>query len=162
MSTRPGTGYCLYRSKISPTTHAAWKKVPTSYVVCEDDRACLTQWQEPMLANVEKQGVHIDTYRLNTSHSPFLSESAGETGRDHSASCWRRYIKLELPLMISISKSISIEFSYILSFSRFDGLNCTGAECDLRLFHLSGPATCLPPHLPVKTTRILYQSLSNQ
>jgi hypothetical protein len=27
-----------------------------------------------MLANAEKQGVHIDTYRLNTSHSPFLSQ----------------------------------------------------------------------------------------
>lgn len=64
----------LYRFTISATTHAAWKQVPTSYVVCEDDRACLTEWQMAMLANVEKQGVHIDTHHLNTSHSPFLSQ----------------------------------------------------------------------------------------
>jgi hypothetical protein len=27
-----------------------------------------------MLANVEKQGVHVDTYRINASHSPLLSQ----------------------------------------------------------------------------------------
>jgi len=50
------------------------EEIPTSYVVCEGDRTCLPEWQAAMLANAEKQGVHVDTYRINASHSPFLSQ----------------------------------------------------------------------------------------
>lgn len=47
---------------------AAWRWVPSTYVVCEHDRAIPLQAQE---AIVERSGVAV--VRLSSGHSPFLS-----------------------------------------------------------------------------------------
>jgi hypothetical protein len=68
---------------------AAWKKIPSAYLVCEDDRAIPVQGQDGMVAAVKGAGGDIETERLFVSHSPyivepdfvagFLRRAAGET-----------------------------------------------------------------------------------
>ncbi|KAL4969464.1 alpha/beta hydrolase [Aspergillus stella-maris] len=50
-------------------TYESWHRIPTAYVLCEDDRALPLQFQEAMAA---KMGTEL-MYRLKSSHSPFLS-----------------------------------------------------------------------------------------
>lgn len=67
---------------------AAWKKIPSSYLVCEDDQAIPVQAQDGMIARAKELGGEIETERLFVSHSPyivkpehvarFLRRSAGE------------------------------------------------------------------------------------
>jgi pimeloyl-ACP methyl ester carboxylesterase len=49
---------------------AAWRNVPSTYVLCEQDRAIPLAAQEQMSARA------TNTHRLATSHSPFLSKPA--------------------------------------------------------------------------------------
>ncbi|MFJ6073996.1 alpha/beta fold hydrolase [Streptomyces sp. NPDC093065] len=55
------------KSFSEPLTQAAWKTVPSSYVVCEQDRAVDPAFQKVMAARAGR------TYALPTSHSPFYS-----------------------------------------------------------------------------------------
>ncbi len=57
-----------------PLTRAAWREVPSTYVVCEDDHAIPAVAQEQM---AQRAG---DVVRLPDGHSPFLS-SPGEVAR---------------------------------------------------------------------------------
>ncbi|KAL4795477.1 Alpha/beta hydrolase fold-1 [Aspergillus venezuelensis] len=50
-------------------TYEPWHRIPTAYVLCEDDRALPLKFQEMMAA---KMGTEL-AYRLKSSHSPFLS-----------------------------------------------------------------------------------------
>jgi hypothetical protein len=52
---------------------ASWKEIPTSYLVCEDDRAIPIQGQEGMIQNARDKGAEIEVDKLKASHSPFLS-----------------------------------------------------------------------------------------
>lgn len=63
-------GYQSYSSMRQPLTQAAWTSVPSTYVVCEADNALPVSAQE--LMSKRANSVH----RLNTSHSPFLSQPA--------------------------------------------------------------------------------------
>lgn len=54
----------------TPLTRAAWHDVPSTYVLCEQDRAIPPAAQEAMSA---RAGV---VHRLDSSHSPFLSHPA--------------------------------------------------------------------------------------
>ncbi|MYV45578.1 alpha/beta fold hydrolase [Streptomyces sp. SID2888] len=53
-----------------PLTGAAWKDIPSTYVVCEKDQAIPPQLQEAMAERSTQK------YRLPSSHSPFLSMPA--------------------------------------------------------------------------------------
>jgi pimeloyl-ACP methyl ester carboxylesterase len=53
-----------------PLTETAWKTIPSTYIVCEADNAVPVAAQELMAKRAN------DVYRLNTSHSPFLSQPA--------------------------------------------------------------------------------------
>jgi hypothetical protein len=49
---------------------AAWKTIPSSYIVCEQDHAIPVFLQEQMALRATK------TYRLPSGHSPFLSRTS--------------------------------------------------------------------------------------
>jgi pimeloyl-ACP methyl ester carboxylesterase len=63
-------GYQSYASMQQPLTETAWKTIPNTYIVCEADNAIPVAAQELMAKRAD------DVYRLNTSHSPFLSQPA--------------------------------------------------------------------------------------
>ncbi|RMJ09358.1 hypothetical protein CDV36_011026 [Fusarium kuroshium] len=51
----------------------AWRAIPLTYIVCENDQALPGFVQDMMIAKVEEQGILVKQYRLQSSHSPFLS-----------------------------------------------------------------------------------------
>jgi pimeloyl-ACP methyl ester carboxylesterase len=55
------------------TRAAAWRKIPTAYLVCEDDRAIPVQRQDAMIAKI-KEGGEIVTERLFVGHSPYINK----------------------------------------------------------------------------------------
>jgi len=63
-------GYQSYSSMRQPLTETAWRSIPSTYIVCEADNAVPVAAQELMARRAD------DVYRLNTSHSPFLSQPA--------------------------------------------------------------------------------------
>ncbi|WP_406177321.1 alpha/beta fold hydrolase [Streptomyces sp. NBC_00996] len=58
------------KSVSEPLTAAAWKTVASSYIVCEKDAVLPPVLQEAMAARADR------SYRLPSSHSPFLSMPA--------------------------------------------------------------------------------------
>lgn len=60
----------------SPTTGESWKTIPTSYLVCEDDKAIPVAAQDGMIKSVQDAGFEVDVSRIKASHSPFLSKPA--------------------------------------------------------------------------------------
>ena len=68
---------------------AAYQKIPSAYLVCEDDRAIAVEKQDDMIEKAKKDGAEIIVERLFVSHSPylvkpdavagFLRRAAGET-----------------------------------------------------------------------------------
>jgi pimeloyl-ACP methyl ester carboxylesterase len=63
-------GYQSYSSMRQPLTETAWKTIPNTYVICEDDNALPVSAQELIAERAD----HVE--RLNTSHSPFISQPA--------------------------------------------------------------------------------------
>ncbi|MFF0462283.1 alpha/beta hydrolase [Streptomyces mexicanus] len=55
------------KSFCEPLTRAGWHTIPSTYVICEEDRALLPQFQEDMS---RRAGAVL---RLPSQHSPFLS-----------------------------------------------------------------------------------------
>jgi pimeloyl-ACP methyl ester carboxylesterase len=53
-----------------PVTETAWKTIPSTYVICEADNAIPVVAQELMAERAD------DVQRMNTSHSPYLSQPA--------------------------------------------------------------------------------------
>ncbi|GME45753.1 Prolyl aminopeptidase protein [Neofusicoccum parvum] len=63
-----------YQTFWSKTGYAAWKHIPSTYLVCEDDKAIPAQSQDGLLAGAKENGGKFDTVeRVKASHSPFLS-----------------------------------------------------------------------------------------
>lgn len=62
--------YQSYSSMAQPLTAAAWKAIPSTYVVCDADNAIPVDVQERMAQRAN------DIHRIDTSHSPFLSQPA--------------------------------------------------------------------------------------
>lgn len=54
----------------SEATYEPWRDIPCAYITCEEDRALLPSFQELFAS---KMGGPENTYRLPSSHSPFLS-----------------------------------------------------------------------------------------
>lgn len=63
-------GYQSYSSMRQPLTETAWKTLPSAYIVCEADNSI------PVTAQERMAGHSDEVYRMNTSHSPFLSQPA--------------------------------------------------------------------------------------
>lgn len=54
---------------------AAYKFLPTSYVICEQDNALPMPFQETVVEGVRKDGGQMrHVYRLESSHSPMISK----------------------------------------------------------------------------------------
>ncbi|KNG84801.1 hypothetical protein ANOM_006714 [Aspergillus nomiae NRRL 13137] len=58
---------------LNPISHEAYRGIPATYIVCDDDRAIPVSAQERMISNVQSAGVRMDVRRIPASHSPFLS-----------------------------------------------------------------------------------------
>jgi pimeloyl-ACP methyl ester carboxylesterase len=56
------------------TRSAAWRKIPSAYLICEQDNAIPAQGQEAMALGVREAGGTIDIERIPSSHSPHLSQ----------------------------------------------------------------------------------------
>src|ERR1700710_1452984 len=63
-------GYQSYASMRQPLTETAWKTIPTTYVICEDDNAVPVFAQELMAERADHGG------RSQAAHSQFSSCSA--------------------------------------------------------------------------------------
>ena len=61
-------------TKESPATGTAYLEIPTTYVVCEYDRALPVVLQDSMIERARAAGADIKTERLKLSHSPWLVE----------------------------------------------------------------------------------------
>ncbi|WP_371794741.1 alpha/beta fold hydrolase [Streptomyces sp. NBC_01718] len=62
------------KSFSEPLTATAWKTVPSTYIICELDEILPPAFQEAMSARSDR------SYRLSSSHSPFLSMPAELAG----------------------------------------------------------------------------------
>ncbi|KAF2031624.1 alpha/beta-hydrolase [Setomelanomma holmii] len=62
--------YATFHDK---TKAASWRKIPTSYWLCEDDQAIPASAQEAMIKGVQDAGAEIEVQRVKAGHSPFLS-----------------------------------------------------------------------------------------
>jgi len=52
----------------------AWKEIPCSYLLCEEDNAVSVKVQETIIQDCLDSGVVIEVTRLKSGHSPFLSK----------------------------------------------------------------------------------------
>ncbi|KAK3629705.1 hypothetical protein LTR56_017135 [Elasticomyces elasticus] len=64
---RPQSTLCF----LNPLTYAAWKHIPSTYLVCEKDNAMPLAAQEGM---IRQQGANFTVERCSASHSPFISK----------------------------------------------------------------------------------------
>ena len=64
------TGRHSIAAKWSEPTYAAWKHIPSTYLVCEEDRAIPLAVQE---AWISQPGANFTVERCTSAHSPFLS-----------------------------------------------------------------------------------------
>jgi hypothetical protein len=53
---------------------AAYQKIPSAYLVCEDDRGIPVKTQEDMIKKARKDGEEIEVERLFVSHSSYLAK----------------------------------------------------------------------------------------
>lgn len=56
------------------TRTAAWRKIPSAYLVCEDDRALPPALQKSMIETVKEQGGVIDVESIPWAHSPHIGK----------------------------------------------------------------------------------------
>ncbi|KAG9194969.1 hypothetical protein G6011_00089 [Alternaria panax] len=63
------------KSFYAPATGAAWKEIPTCYLLCEEDECVPPSVQEKMVKAVEEEGGEVEITRLKSGHSPFLSRA---------------------------------------------------------------------------------------
>ncbi|KAK8220061.1 hypothetical protein M8818_000477 [Zalaria obscura] len=56
-----------------PCTYAAWKDIPTFYLVCKRDNALLLHEQRGMIDGARVAGANIKAEQCDSGHSPFLS-----------------------------------------------------------------------------------------
>lgn len=58
---------------LSKLTYAAYRDIPTTYILCTKDNAIPIVAQEGMVARAKSLGANITTVTLEASHSPFCS-----------------------------------------------------------------------------------------
>jgi pimeloyl-ACP methyl ester carboxylesterase len=59
---------------------AAWREIPAAYLVCEEDKALPAALQDAMAQGVKAAGANIVIERINSSHSPYLSQPEAIVG----------------------------------------------------------------------------------
>jgi hypothetical protein len=57
----------------SKVTYAAWKEVPSTYILCTEDKAIAYETQLGIVERAKREGMLVRTEELEASHSPFLS-----------------------------------------------------------------------------------------
>lgn len=62
-----------YATMTAKAPAAAWKEIPTSYLVCENDLAIPVFAQEGMTEMARGMGGEVEVTRVKSGHSPFLS-----------------------------------------------------------------------------------------
>lgn len=62
-------------------TRAAWRYIPSTYLITENDQAVPTQYQEAFAAGAKSR-----VERIGTGHSPQLSQPKMVAGRIHEES----------------------------------------------------------------------------
>jgi pimeloyl-ACP methyl ester carboxylesterase len=63
-----------YATKFVGAESAAWRTIPSTYIITEDDRAIPVLVQEAMVKACRDEGAEMETERIFSSHSPFLSK----------------------------------------------------------------------------------------
>jgi len=63
-----------YATKFTGTSISSWRTIPSSYLICEDDRAIPVFVQEAMVKACQDAGADMVTERVFSGHSPFLSK----------------------------------------------------------------------------------------
>lgn len=58
---------------MSKLSYPAYRDIPTTYILCTKDNAIPIAAQEGWVEGAKKLGSHIETFRLEASHSPFYS-----------------------------------------------------------------------------------------
>ena len=69
-----------YKAMATQSTGETWLTIPTSYLVCEDDRATPKFLQDAMVGMMSHMGGRVMEQRIKSGHFPFLShveETAG-------------------------------------------------------------------------------------
>jgi len=62
-----------FRIQTSGLTYQAWKHFPTTYILCEGDKACPPELQTYVIARAQEQGAQIKVEKFKTDHFPLLS-----------------------------------------------------------------------------------------
>lgn len=62
-----------YSAQSTPVSNEAFRELPTSYIICENDKGILPEVQQMMIDRLKVAGVDIQVQRCSGSHSPFLS-----------------------------------------------------------------------------------------
>lgn len=70
-----------YRVQTTKLTRAAWRYIPSTYLICENDQAAPPQYQEMFAASAKAQ-----VQRCSSGHSPHLSQPEMLVEKIHEAS----------------------------------------------------------------------------
>ena len=70
-----------YRVQTITLTRAAWRYIPSTYLICENDHAVSPQYQEMFAASAKSQ-----VERCSSGHSPHLSQPGMLVQKIHQAS----------------------------------------------------------------------------
>ena len=60
-------------NKLDSREPVAWRKIPASYVICEDDAMLPAMYQQMIIDMVAAEGVKMKEFRVPSSHTPFWS-----------------------------------------------------------------------------------------
>ncbi|KAL4911297.1 hypothetical protein BDW74DRAFT_172763 [Aspergillus multicolor] len=66
-----------WSTTIAPATDAAYLKLPSSYLLCEEDRAIPSFVQQMMIDKARENGADMKTEKVKTGHTPWLVEGMG-------------------------------------------------------------------------------------
>ncbi|KAL4793638.1 Alpha/beta hydrolase fold-1 [Aspergillus venezuelensis] len=67
-----------WATTIAPATGAAYLEIPTSYLICEEDKALPLFLQDMMIEKARSNGATVGTENVKTGHSPWLVEGGEE------------------------------------------------------------------------------------
>ncbi|EZF34572.1 hypothetical protein TMEN_8350 [Trichophyton mentagrophytes] len=62
-----------YSAQSTPVSNEAFRELPTSYIICDNDKGILPEVQQMMIDRLKVAGVDVQVKRCSGSHSPFLS-----------------------------------------------------------------------------------------
>ena len=77
---------------MQPVRNPAHTLVPSTYVVCEQDKAIRPELQWSMIAGAKADGADIRGVVLDASHSPFISQPEAVAKEIERAIAWSRQL----------------------------------------------------------------------